>query len=153
VKELTRVAAIGGDEHAGKGRGRWHASCVPFGMKHDIQERAFQMGLRVISLSSDEDYRRIVRWRVVGQLIDAATSVGSNLAEASAAQTKPDFISKVSISKKEAYETQFWLRLIDEGAVLGAVDLRELRDEAASVGRIVSTIVRRAKASGSRGEL
>jgi hypothetical protein len=57
----------------------------------------------------------------------------------------------VSISKKEALESQFWLRLIDEARLLGDLDLRALRGEAGSIGRVVSTIARRAKESGRRG--
>ena len=120
-------------------------------MVKEIQERAYQFGLRVVTLRPDQEYQRIVRWKVIGQLVDCATSVGSNLSEATGAHTKPDFIAKVSISKKEALESQFWLRLIDEARLLGDLDLSGLRSEAASIGRVVSTIARRAKESGWRG--
>jgi four helix bundle protein len=93
-------------------------------MAKEIDERAFALGLRVITLRRDEEYQRIVRWKVIGQLVDAATSVGANLSEASAAQSKPDFVAKVSVAKKEAFETQFWLRLIDEAKVLGTSTCR-----------------------------
>lgn len=46
------------------------------------------------------------------QLLKSGTSIGSNVEEAVRAQSKPDFISKLSISLKEASETDFWLRLI-----------------------------------------
>jgi four helix bundle protein len=121
------------------------------GMPKHIDERAFQLGLRVVTLLEDEEYQRIVRWKVFGQLVDASTSIGANLTEASVAQTKRDFVAKVSISKKEALETQFWLRLIDEAKLFGNLDLSSLRQEAASIGKIVSTIARRAKESDNRG--
>jgi len=103
-------------------------------MPKEIDERAFQLAFRVVTLRSDEEYQRIVRWKVIGQLVDCTTSIGANLSEAAGAQTKPDFIAKVSISKKEALETQFWLRLIDEAKLLGQLDLAPLRTDAASVG-------------------
>jgi four helix bundle protein len=46
------------------------------------------------------------------QLVRAATSVGANLEEADAAQSKPDFISKCTISLKEAREAHYWLKLL-----------------------------------------
>ena len=120
-------------------------------MPKDIDERAFQLGLRVITLRLDADYQRAVRWKVIGQLVRAATSVGANLTEASVAQSKRDFVAKTSIAKKEVLETQFWLRLADEARLLGDADLSAVRMEAAAVGKIISTIVRRAKESDHRG--
>lgn len=46
------------------------------------------------------------------QLADAGTSIGANFEEADAALTKKDFINKANISRKEAKETRFWLRVI-----------------------------------------
>jgi four helix bundle protein len=49
---------------------------------------------------------------VLLQLLDAATSVGANLEEAKAGQSRADFIHKNAISLKEAREANYWLRLI-----------------------------------------
>jgi four helix bundle protein len=46
------------------------------------------------------------------QLGDAATSIGANYEEADGALTKKDFVNKVGISRKEAKETRYWLRVI-----------------------------------------
>lgn len=48
------------------------------------------------------------------QLLRSATSIGANVEEANAAQTKKDFIAKMSIASKEARETKYWLRLLDK---------------------------------------
>lgn len=42
------------------------------------------------------------------------TSVGANIEEASAAQSKKDFIAKMNIASKEARETNYWIRLLKE---------------------------------------
>lgn len=52
------------------------------------------------------------------QLIRSATSIGANDEEANAAQTKKDFIAKMSISSKEARETKYWLRLLDKSKLV-----------------------------------
>ena len=46
------------------------------------------------------------------QLLRCSTSIGANLNEGIAAQSKKDFISKFSIALKEAYEARYWLKLI-----------------------------------------
>jgi four helix bundle protein len=119
-------------------------------MNRDIDERAFRLALHVITLRRDDEYQQLVRWKVLGQPLRAVTSVGANLAEAAAAQTKADFVAKVSIAKKEAFEAQYWLRLVEEGGVLSPAETTRVRGEAADVGRIVSAIARRAKSSDRR---
>ncbi len=49
---------------------------------------------------------------LVGQLARAATSIGANYYEANASSSKKDFRNKIYISKKEANETKYWLRLL-----------------------------------------
>ncbi|MBF0121241.1 MAG: four helix bundle protein [Desulfobacterales bacterium] len=48
------------------------------------------------------------------QLLRAGTSIGANVQEAQAAQTKKDFIAKMAIASKEARETKYWLRILTE---------------------------------------
>ena len=48
------------------------------------------------------------------QILRSATSIGANVEEAIAAQSKKDFIHKMSIASKEARETKYWLRLLDK---------------------------------------
>lgn len=47
------------------------------------------------------------------QLLRSSTSIGANIAEAQQAQSKADFIAKLSISLKETSETKYWLRLLN----------------------------------------
>lgn len=120
-------------------------------MAHDIDERAFRLALTIVTLRDDPWFREMSKREVLRQLVRAGTSVGSNLSEASAAQSKPDFIAKASIAKKEIVEAQFWIRLGAASGVLTATESVPLGAEAASVGRIISTIVRNAKRTHNRG--
>lgn len=142
---LLGIPDISGDVAPGPGL------AIVGSMDHDIGERAFRLALSIVTMRDDPWFREMVRREVLHQLVRAGTSVGSNLSEASAAQTKPDFIAKTSIAKKEIFETQFWLRLGAESRVLTTLESSPLRTEAATVGRIVSTIVRNAKSNDSRG--
>lgn len=120
-------------------------------MPHDISERSFQLALQIITMRDDPWFREMAQREILRQLVRAGTSVGSNMSEASAAQTKPDFIAKASIAKKEAFEAQFWMRLGVESRVLTRAETDALRAEALSVGQVISAIVRSAKRSPSRG--
>ena len=47
------------------------------------------------------------------QILRSGTSIGANIAEAQQAQSRPDFVAKLSISLKETSETIYWLRLLE----------------------------------------
>jgi hypothetical protein len=68
----------------------------------DIKERAFEFALRIIKLCQYLDRKLGVPRTLSYQLLKAGTSVGANLEEAQAGQSRPDFISKNSIALKEA---------------------------------------------------
>jgi four helix bundle protein len=109
-----------------------------------IAERTVAYSLRVVRL-----YRAIERdgvGRILGaQLLRCATSIGANVHEAQGAQSKPDFIAKMSIAHKEAYETGYWLRLITEAKLVDHNQIAELIDETQQVIKIISKILITAK--------
>lgn len=78
----------------------------------DIKERAFEFALRIVKLCQHFDRKPGVPRTLSYQLLKAGTSVGANIEEAQAGQSRPDFISKNSISPKEARECHYWLRLL-----------------------------------------
>jgi len=80
-----------------------------------------------------------------GQLLKAGTSVGANVEEAQAGQSRPDFISKNSIALKEARESHYWLRILIAADIMPEETLAELRDEAEEIKRILGSIVVRTK--------
>ncbi len=57
-------------------------------------------------------------YSIVTQLERSATSIGANIREAKYAHSKPDFISKLQISLKECYETEYWLELMQRTEIL-----------------------------------
>ncbi len=74
-----------------------------------IEEKSFKFALRIINLykflrSEKKEYI------MSKQILRSGTSVGANIAEGVEAQSKKDFISKLSIALKEANETKYWKR-------------------------------------------
>ena len=111
-----------------------------------IQERAFGFSCRVVRLCRHLERSSVGR-HLGAQLLRSGTSVGANLEEAQAGQSKRDFIAKVSIALKEARETLYWLRLLEACEVVAADRLAPLRTEADELVSILTTILRRARAS------
>ena len=77
-----------------------------------IIDKTFNFSLDIISLFKELQNER--EYILSKQLLRSATSIGANVEEASAAQSKKDFINKMSIASKEARETKYWLKLLDK---------------------------------------
>jgi len=78
---------------------------------YDLEERTAVFGESVLKLVKQVkmgDYNK----SIISQLIRSATSVGANYMEANGAESKKDFIHKISICKKEAREVKYWLRML-----------------------------------------
>ena len=109
-----------------------------------ISERTVAFSLRVIRL-----YRELETdgaGKILGrQLLRCGTSIGANVQEAQAGQSKPDFIAKMSVAHKEAREVAYWLRLVREAGLVPAPRLVPLEDEAQQIARIIAAILLTAK--------
>ncbi len=86
---------------------------------------------------------------IANQLLKSATSIGANVSEAGAGQTKKDFVSKMAIASKEARETRYWLKLIQAGDVFG-VDVSLFLDEIDEIIKILTKIVKTSQANISK---
>jgi four helix bundle protein len=79
--------------------------------KYDLEERTARFAERLIQLCKKAP-KRVILIPIINQLIRAGTSIGANYCEANGASSKRDFKNKIFICKKEAKETQYWLRLL-----------------------------------------
>lgn len=77
-----------------------------------IVDKTFNFSVEIIKLFKALQNER--EFIVSKQLLRSATSIGANVEEAMAAQSRKDFINKLSIASKEARETKYWLRLLDK---------------------------------------
>lgn len=108
----------------------------------DIQERTFQFAVRVVRLV-DRLPRTIAGMEVGRQLVRAATSVGANVEEADAAESKRDFVHKMKIAHKEAREARYWLEIV-QAALLDDDEVRDLIRESNELIHILQAIIRSA---------
>ena len=86
-----------------------------------ILEKSFDFSVRIVNLYkylSNQQKEYILS----KQLLRSGTSIGANINEAQAGQSKKDFISKMSIASKEARETRYWIELLVATKFLNAKD-------------------------------
>jgi len=79
------------------------------------------------------------------QLLRSGTSIGANVEESIGAQSKSDFIAKMSIAYKEARESHYWLRLLHDGNFLTKKQFDSLVTDCEELARIIGTIQKTAK--------
>ncbi len=110
----------------------------------DIRERAFLFAVRIVKLCRFLEQNSNVSKSLIGQLLDAGTSVGANLEEAKAAHSRADFAHKNSISLKEARESNYWLKLIlatEKFAESVRRGIEELETESMELAKIIGKII------------
>ena len=82
-------------------------------MKENINAtKTFDFALSIVGLFIE--LKKGNEFIISKQILRSATSIGANVEEAIAAQSRKDFIHKMSIASKEARETKYWLRLLDK---------------------------------------
>ncbi|OGY26462.1 MAG: hypothetical protein A2Z24_00360 [Candidatus Woykebacteria bacterium RBG_16_44_10] len=111
----------------------------------DIRERAFKFALRIIKLCKELPKNEINRV-LINQVLRSGTSIGANLEEALGAHTKAEFTNSTNIAKKEARETNYWLRLMAESNGLKIKKRMEnLLSEAEEIVKILTSSVKKLK--------
>lgn len=109
----------------------------------EIRQRCFTFAVDVINmcrnLSKDETNKILIR-----QVIRSSTSIAANLEEARGSKTRAEFINCTNISKKEARETYYWLRLIREiNNIQIKNDTESLLRESDEIVRILTASVKK----------
>ena len=116
-----------------------------------ICDRAFEFASHALKLC-DRVYERGPSARhIASQLIRCGTSIGSNAEEAQEGQSKADFIAKLSISRKEARETSYWLRLAVKNEIVRPEEITWELNEARQLLAMIRSAILTARLSESRG--
>jgi four helix bundle protein len=103
-----------------------------------IQAKSFQFAVDVVQLCYR--LRDNHEYLLSKQLIRSGTSIGANVEEALAGQSRSDFISKMSIARKETRETRYWLRVIRASAIT-TIDVSHELAEAEELLRMLTAII------------
>jgi len=85
--------------------------------ENPAKEKSYQFALRIVKTYKHLTFEQ-KEYVLSKQLLRSGTSIGANIAEANEAQSKADFVSKLSIALKETVETEYWLNLLRDSQFL-----------------------------------
>ena len=101
-----------------------------------LRDKAKEFAKKIVFLCRDmkTNHKESV---LINQLLRSATSIGANLHEAPYAQGTKDFISKLEITQKECYETEYWLELLFETGCMAEEVYKEAQNECGAIRRML----------------
>jgi four helix bundle protein len=104
-----------------------------------ISELSFGFSLQIITLYQElyKEHEHIIS----KQLLRSSTSIGANVIEALDASSKKEFMYKMSIAKREARESHYWLKLLNESS-LTQINLGQYIDGVQSIIKVLTSIVK-----------
>ena len=113
-------------------------------MEFAVQEKSFAFAVRIVKLCK---YLRNEKreFALADQLLRSGTSIGANVSEAQQAQSKSDFIHKMSIAIKEAYETNYWLRLLHATNYISDKAFHSVIADCSELEKILIVIIKSSK--------
>ena len=113
-------------------------------MDNVIENKSFQFAIRIVRLYKFlcEEKKEYILSK---QLLRAGTSIGANVTESQQTQSKPDFVSKISIALKEASETKYWIKLLGATEYLSENQTKSILDDCVEIEKILVTILKSAK--------
>jgi four helix bundle protein len=108
-----------------------------------IKEKSFLFAIEIVSL-----YKILVERKefvLSKQLLRSGTSIGANVRESEHAQSKADFIHKLSIALKEANETEYWLDLLHETKYLSQIEFENIKPSIIELLKLLTSIINTSK--------
>ena len=109
-----------------------------------IEDLSFDFAVRIVKFCGWLK-KESKQFEMANQLLRCGTSIGANVAEAQYAQSKADFASKMHIALKEAYETEYWLRLLSAADIIPKEACASLQADLKQILKLLITIVKKAK--------
>ena len=111
--------------------------------KNIIKEKSFLFAIEIVGLYKVLAERK--EFVLSKQLLRSGTSIGANVREAEHAQSKADFIHKLSISLKEANETEYWLDLLYETKYVSQTEFENIKPKIIELLKLLTSIINTSK--------
>lgn len=115
-----------------------------------LKEKSYKFALRVVNLYKHlaENKKKYVLSK---QVMRSGTSIGANVTEGNQAQSKSDFIHKMSIANKEAFETEYWLCLLRDAKYITDNQAESLITDCNELQKILTSSIKTAKKAMKNG--
>lgn len=105
-----------------------------------VKQKSYDFALQIIKLCGQLCNSK--HFEISSQLLRSGTSIGANIEEALAGQSRKDFFAKMSIASKEARETNYWLRLITDAGIVDRSKNLKLIESSQELIKILTSIVK-----------
>lgn len=110
-----------------------------------VVQKSFDFSVRIVKcykylIKKDKELRSLYN-----QILRSGTSIGANISESQAAASKTDFRNKLRISLKEAYETEFWLKLFYNTEILEKKEFESLLQNCIELIKLLTSIIKNTK--------
>ncbi len=112
--------------------------------KNVLKSKSYAFSKRVVRLRRYLVERKR-EYTLSNQVLRSGTSIGANVVEANQAQSRADFISKLSIALKEAVETEYWLDLLRDTGYLTQPQAESLIADCRELIRMLTAIIKTSK--------
>jgi four helix bundle protein len=112
--------------------------------QNPLKDKSFLFAVRIVKCCK---YLRSSKKETVlsKQLLRSGTSIGANIREAEQAQSKADFIHKLSISLKETNETLYWLELLVHSDYLATNEFESIHKDCIEIIKLLTSIIKKSK--------
>lgn len=114
-------------------------------MKENVlKNKSYAFAIRIVHLYQflKDEHKEFVMSK---QLLRAGTSIGALYREAEFAESKADFIHKLSIAQKECNETMYWLELLQETKYLNQKEFESIHEDATEIIKLLTSILKTSK--------
>lgn len=112
--------------------------------ENPLKEKSYAFALRIVKLYKHLVYEK-KEFVLSKQFLRSGTSIGANIAEGNQAQSKADFVHKLSIAHKEAFETEYWLCLLRDGEFITEKQAESLILDCQELQKILTTSIKTSK--------
>ena len=110
-----------------------------------LEKKSLELAIRIINLNKYL-MKQKKEYTLSNQILRSGTSIGANIREAKFAQSNLDFISKMSISLKEANETLYWLELLNKTGYLNDTEYESIYNDGKEMLKMLQSTVLTCKA-------
>lgn len=118
-------------------------------MANIVKDKSFDFALKIV-----KTYQFLVtekkEYVLSRQLLRSGTAIGALIRESEHAESKKDFIHKMSIALKEANETEYWILLLEKGNYLNLTTAKKLKELIIELLKLLISIIKSSKKSGTK---
>ena len=109
-----------------------------------LRDKSYQFAVRIVNMHKflTEDKREFI---ISKQVLRSGTAIGALVMEAVQAQSRADFISKLSIALKEASETSYWLNLLKESQLINQKSYDSMQHDCEELLKMLTASIKTAK--------